>query len=44
MGEKKGTTTEAGDVADNYYQDGKIADEAVVRLSSSRQNPSNLFC
>ena len=36
---EKGTTTEAGDVPDNYYQDGKIADEAVARLKAKKANP-----
>ena len=33
---EKGTTTEAGDVEDNYYQDGKIAEEAVSRLKAKK--------
>jgi iduronate 2-sulfatase len=43
MGEKKGTTTEAGEVADNYYADGKIADEAVARLKQFKANPEQPF-
>jgi len=43
MGEKKGTTTEAGEVEDNYYADGKIADEAVVRLKQFKANPEQPF-
>ena len=39
MGEKKGTTTEAGEVEDNYYADGKIADEALVRLKQFKAKP-----
>ncbi|NDH86713.1 iduronate-2-sulfatase, partial [bacterium] len=40
---EKGTTTEAGDVPDNYYQDGKIADEAVARLKAKKKNPNQPF-
>ena len=43
MGEKKGTTTEAGEVEDNYYADGKIADEAVVRLKQFKAKPDQPF-
>jgi len=43
VGEKKGTTTEAGEVEDNYYADGKIADEAVVRLKQFKANPEQPF-
>ncbi len=43
LGEKKGTTTEAGEVADNYYADGKIAEEAVVRLKQLKAKPDQPF-
>ena len=43
MGEKKGTTTEAGEVEDNYYADGKIADEAVLRLKQHKAKPEQPF-
>jgi iduronate 2-sulfatase len=39
----KGTTTESADVADNFYQDGKIADEAVARLKAKKENPNQPF-
>ena len=40
---EKGTTTEAGDVADNYYQDGKIAEEAIARLKAKKEKPDQPF-
>ena len=40
---EKGTTTEAGDVADNYYQDGKIAEEAMSRLRAKKEKPGQPF-
>lgn len=40
---EKGTTTEAGDVEDNYYQDGKIAEEAVSRLKAKKAKPDQPF-
>ena len=40
---EKGTTTEAGDVADNYYQDGKIAEEAMARLRAKKEKPGQPF-
>ncbi|NBS14756.1 MAG: iduronate-2-sulfatase, partial [Verrucomicrobia bacterium] len=43
VGEKKGTTTEAGEVEDNYYADGKIADEALVRLKQFKAKPNQPF-
>ncbi|NBS15274.1 MAG: DUF229 domain-containing protein, partial [Verrucomicrobia bacterium] len=43
VGDKKGTTTEAGEVEDNYYADGKIADEALVRLKQFKAKPNQPF-
>lgn len=43
VGDKKGTATEAGDVPDNYYQDGKIAEEAVARLRQFKAKPDQPF-
>ena len=40
---EKGTTTESADVPDNFYQDGKIADEAVARLKEKKANPNQPF-
>lgn len=38
-----GTTTESADVADNYYQDGKIAEEAMARLRAKKEMPGQPF-
>lgn len=40
---EKGTTTEAGEVEDNYYQDGKIAEEAIRRLREKKAKPEQPF-
>jgi iduronate 2-sulfatase len=42
-GEKKGTTTEAGEVDDNYYQDGKVAEKAIERLRAFQAKPDQPF-
>lgn len=42
-GEKKGTTTEAGAVEDNYYQDGKLAEKAIERLRAFQAKPDQPF-
>ena len=40
---EKGTTTESADVPDDYYQDGKIADEAIARLKAKKEIPNQPF-
>jgi len=42
-GEKKGTATEAGEVEDNYYQDGKVAEKAIERLRAFQAKPDQPF-
>jgi iduronate 2-sulfatase len=42
-GERKGTTTEAGEVDDNYYQDGKVAEKAIERLRAFQGKPDQPF-
>ena len=39
----KGAATECADVPDNAYGDGKIADEAVVRLRAAKNKPNEPF-
>lgn len=39
----KGAPTECADVADNEYADGKIADEAVLRLRAAKDKPEEPF-
>ena len=40
---KKGAPTEAEDVADITYQDGKTAEEAINRLKKAKQDPAQPF-
>jgi iduronate 2-sulfatase len=39
----KGAATESADVPDNTYADGKIADEAIRRLRTAKEKPSEPF-
>jgi iduronate 2-sulfatase len=39
----RGVATESADVADNFYADGKIADEAIVRLKAAAAKPGEPF-
>ncbi|NCZ96198.1 DUF4976 domain-containing protein [bacterium] len=42
-GKGKGAPTEAGEVEDDFYADGKIAEEAVARLKKFQKNPDQPF-
>ncbi len=40
---ERGTPTESAEVEDNYYGDGKIADEAIARLQQLNETPQKPF-